>query len=226
VLPGPTEIIACPECGAPATRDTLLSGNTFGARRWTDGKMVAPMLPGPPPLPKCHTCGELYWLEDAEALGEIELCRESHDGIDPSWLDAPGLVEPDEADILAALETGLGDTPEREKRARVLAWWRANDAARMPPGMEAWRGAIGPETRRNLEVLVDLFDEEDACERVMKAEALRELGQFDEARALLESADVSGFEDAAARILDAAIAGDAIVREILPDPGDAALGPR
>ena len=51
--PGPDKVLACPNCRAPAIIFTLLSGNTVDARRWTDGKMDAPMLPQLPALTKC-----------------------------------------------------------------------------------------------------------------------------------------------------------------------------
>ena len=44
MLPGPNQIVACPHCEALAQYETLTSGNTFGARVWTDGKQIAPML--------------------------------------------------------------------------------------------------------------------------------------------------------------------------------------
>ena len=45
MLPGPTLIIACPACKAEHLLPTLASGNTLGARYWTDGYCEAPMLP-------------------------------------------------------------------------------------------------------------------------------------------------------------------------------------
>ena len=38
MLPGPYQIIACPQCKGLAKYMTLMSGNTIGARVWTDGK--------------------------------------------------------------------------------------------------------------------------------------------------------------------------------------------
>ena len=42
MIPGPDQIVACPKCNGLAKYRTLLSGNTFGARVWTDGKQDAP----------------------------------------------------------------------------------------------------------------------------------------------------------------------------------------
>ena len=67
---GPDRIVACPICHAATRVGTLLSGNTFGAIVFTDGKMIAPMLPEMPALARCKGCGVFYWLSDAEEVGE------------------------------------------------------------------------------------------------------------------------------------------------------------
>jgi len=72
MIPGPDEIIACPRCGGLAKRPTLISGNTFGAIFWTDGKMLAPMLPHLPAITRCAQCQQFYWLDDARVVGELE----------------------------------------------------------------------------------------------------------------------------------------------------------
>lgn len=40
-IPGPTVIRECPQCRVPIEQDTMTSGNTFGARFWSDGKMAS-----------------------------------------------------------------------------------------------------------------------------------------------------------------------------------------
>jgi len=44
MIPGPGQVVACPRCEAEASYSTMISGNNFGARFWTDGRMIAPML--------------------------------------------------------------------------------------------------------------------------------------------------------------------------------------
>jgi hypothetical protein len=78
MIPGPDQIIACPNCKEHEKYRTLISGNTFGAKVWTDGKQIAPMLPRPPAVVKCHYCGECYWLADAKKIKEV------HRGIVPT----------------------------------------------------------------------------------------------------------------------------------------------
>jgi hypothetical protein len=62
--PGPDIIVACPRCGHRAMVPTLMSGNTFGARHWTDGYVEAPMLPRQPPIAVCRKCRHVYWWAD------------------------------------------------------------------------------------------------------------------------------------------------------------------
>jgi uncharacterized Zn finger protein len=59
MIPGPTVIYECSSCGKHIEQQTIVSGNTFGARFWTDGKVDAPMLPDEPWLVKCQHCGIL-----------------------------------------------------------------------------------------------------------------------------------------------------------------------
>ena len=69
MLPGPTLIITCPKCNAPHRTGTLQSGNTFGAVCWSDGKMVAPMMPEEPTFTKCSACGTFCWVSDMLQIG-------------------------------------------------------------------------------------------------------------------------------------------------------------
>ena len=72
MTPGPTIIRKCSACVKHITQDTIGSGNTFGARFWTDGKRDAPMLPDQPWLIRCPHCATLIWIDEQEQVGEIE----------------------------------------------------------------------------------------------------------------------------------------------------------
>ena len=78
MIPGPTLIIACPECDFLMQKDTIKSGNTLGARYWSNGKVAAPMLPDYPAITSCGDCHIFFWIQDAKVkktipfgLGEI-----------------------------------------------------------------------------------------------------------------------------------------------------------
>lgn len=62
MLPANAKIVKCPFCGEKKEILNLASGNTFGARHWSDQKMIAPMLPQVSPVQKCPACGK-YYLE-------------------------------------------------------------------------------------------------------------------------------------------------------------------
>ena len=62
MLPANAKIVKCPFCGERKELLNLASGNTFGAKHWSDQKMIAPMLPRVSPVQKCPQCGK-YYLE-------------------------------------------------------------------------------------------------------------------------------------------------------------------
>jgi hypothetical protein len=187
MLPGPDQIVACPHCQGLAKYMTLRSGNTFGARVWTDGKQIAPMLPQPPAVVRCRHCAGYYWLGDARRVGTLERWGQEGGPTDPTWANAEDVEEPTEEQYYAAIEGGLAADRERERSLRILAWWRHNDAFRGDSHTAA--GAV-PATselfRLNLTALAGLLDEGDENDLIMKAQVLRALGRFKAATGILE----------------------------------------
>ena len=59
MLPGPNYIYKCPSCGNFIKIGSLISGNTYGAKLYSDGKRVAPMMPEFPDLTKCKKCNAI-----------------------------------------------------------------------------------------------------------------------------------------------------------------------
>lgn len=188
MLPGPDQIIACPHCKGLARYMTPLSGNTFGAQLWTDGKQIAPMLPTPPAVVKCQHCGKCYWLEHAEEVGTVDRWGSEDQQVDAAWSSAEVVQEPAEEDYYLAIENGLAQGREKEKILRILAWWRRNDVFRSAPDTPANANPDGAGPwRKNLESLAHLLGEGDETESLMKAELLRELGEFEIAKGVLGS---------------------------------------
>ena len=100
MIPGPDIIIACPTCHALARVFSLTSGNTIGASLWTDGKMIAPMLPCPPAITRCKTCDKIYWVASAEEIGEYSPWESEDSNVDPAWENAPSIEELSEDEYL------------------------------------------------------------------------------------------------------------------------------
>ena len=58
----------CPHCRAHVVQEETVSGNTIGAKYYTDGKREAKMLPDHPALVKCPMCSKFFWVEEASEV--------------------------------------------------------------------------------------------------------------------------------------------------------------
>lgn len=179
MLLGPITIRKCSACGKNISHFSLISGNTVGALSWTDGKWLAPMCLENPRLVRCPHCPALVWMPEMKIAGEYEFGAKS-DEIPEHLRDAPAGSKPTFAEYMAFLSAGVQDK-EKELYVRLRTWWIGNDARRDNPDAPPMTDA----EKANLRSLMALMDEEYDNDRLMKAEAFRELGMFDEAEALL-----------------------------------------
>jgi hypothetical protein len=206
--PGPDIIRECPKCNAPLKQATMMSGNTFRATFWTDGKKMASMLPDRQWLVKCPKCDALFWIDEAKQLGE-QWPRDNK-----QWPDAIKPSIPTEADYLGLL--GDSTLPQNKKLyLRRRAWWAANDIARTNvDATVVWSAA----QQANLRSLATLMDEKDPDQRITKAEIFRELKRFDDCISLLSRAfEEERHAEVAAFIKRLAEQGIWTVREINPE---------
>ena len=215
--PGPTEIIECLKCRALARVPSLLSGNTIGARWWTDGKMEAMMLPQYPEITRCGACAAFYWVSDARRIGEIDYNDDSkRRKIPEEWREAEEIEELSEDEYLQAIAGGLGKPRKRELYLRTRAWWAGNDAFRTPdqprPGQPI--PPRSPAATANLERLFKLLRTKDITERLLKAEVARELGRFDEALEILRSEFPSQYQRVVTLMQELSQAKDRLVTQI------------
>jgi hypothetical protein len=179
MTPGPTIIRKCSACGRHIAQYTIGSGNTFGARFWTDGKRDAPMLPDQPWLVKCPHCSTLVWIDEQKQVGEIEPWGPRGETSE-RFKDARPASEPTLTEYTAFLSAGVRDE-KKERYVRLRTWWAGNDARReggRPTPMTDIEAA-------NLRSFLTLLNDQEDNDRIMKAEALRELGMFEDAEALL-----------------------------------------
>ncbi|WP_439882173.1 hypothetical protein ACSX1A_03210 [Pontibacter sp. MBLB2868] len=153
-------------------KQQLYSGNTFGAVFYTDGKMEAPMLPEYPQITKCPACKELFWIDEAEEIGEY-----FPSPLLPGEREIPTVRFLSITDYYRALKKGLSRNNEDELFLRKHLWWKFNDRVRKgksllnsPREENIWK--------TNLVILEGILDNKDAEQRIMKAEALRHLGFF------------------------------------------------
>jgi hypothetical protein len=203
MLPGPTTIKRCSACSNLIGEATTCSWNTLGAIYWTDGKLEAPNLPDEPWLARCPHCHAMLWFDELEECGRQGSCFEEVEASEylgrtrgeraetdlaTETPQNPGeklrgwrLVErPSRDELWNFLEQNSFD-PVKQRYLHVMAWWASNDDRRHG----AREQAMTDREVANLERLLVILDPSDEGSLVMKAEALRELGRFEAATALL-----------------------------------------
>jgi hypothetical protein len=158
--------------------DTIMSGNTFGATFWTDGKRDAPMLPEQPWFVKCPHCQALLWIDELKEIGKVDWFSNENNYKDAKPYDTPVLH-----DYIAELKKqNLGK--EKELYLRLRAWWAGNDRRR-DIGNE--KIPLSKDEQNNLQALYESLDSSDENDRIMMAEIQRERGKFKEAEELLQN---------------------------------------
>jgi hypothetical protein len=161
----------CPHCKTHVVQEDTLSGNTIGAKLYTDAKREAKMLPDHPALVKCPVCGGLFWVEEAS---ELDVGFGAAQG-------KPKVMAPSAKEIQDFL--AKHDLPkDKEIYLRMRAWWAANDVWRWHPNTKP---VFSNEQVKNLQTMSEMLNESKPAHRILKAEIARELGRFDECHRLL-----------------------------------------
>lgn len=220
--PGPTQIKKCSSCAGLISMSTVASGNTFGAKFWTDGVMHASMLPVTPQLAKCPHCTSIVILRNLEMVEEIGFLSPFEFHIDGSN-QKTSVIRPTHAAMryerpeFSELINYLAKnklSSELERIARIQAWRSGNDIRRGSDTLSH----LAKTERTNLEQLLPLLDRPHDYSNLVKVEVLRNLGRFDEASEVFyESVFNRNEEDAAQFILELIEAGDTQVCEITSD---------
>jgi len=184
--PGPDYIYQCPKCSTFLKKGSIASGNTFGATLYSDGKMIAPMLPKFPNLTKCTKCDTILWLSD---MKEIGTCTPWGDGCNSQWENADRVKFLGVTDLFRFLELDIvKNDKERETVVRQQIWWTFNDRVRA--GKEIFvQDSDEVLWKQNCRRLIELFDTTDVNQKIMTAELHRNLGEFDICMELLNSLD-------------------------------------
>ena len=204
MLPANAKIVKCPFCGERKELLNLASGNTFGARHWSDQKMIAPMLPRVSPVQKCPKCGK-YYLEYKQPYKEgDDWSSERGELTYRQWKEAYAQLQSDKRikkDDLQIVRHQLIQAFNDE-------YYRGGDCA--PAAEEAY--------------FVNVIHEYiDACSWnkkniLFKAELYREAGDMDKCAETLSSISIDKLQDFEAKIYreieDRMKKGDKIVFEI------------
>jgi hypothetical protein len=177
------EIKHCPDCGCQFTAWEVASCNTFGAKFYTDAYVKRPMYDAGCHLLICPECKRYFWREDVPTLESMTdntyFLNYVANSAERRFRDSPWVQGHHYDDMV---RQSFWRTTDKEKYIRIRAWWSHNNAYRENPTQEF---RLSSEQEGNLRRLLQLLDANDPHESLMKAEILRELGDFDECFKLL-----------------------------------------
>lgn len=210
MIPGPDIFYKCPKCGAYLYTHSLTSGNTLGARTYSDGKMEAPMLPEYPNITSCGECGTIVMLNRLESLSEEALCQSQEGGsLISLWRKLKslifGTVRPAhhyyECQPLTIndLNRAIDVFPEEELSIRLRIWRIFNNEVRPYADLHLEHiSAIGnlldsKEYQSNCLALLSLLNKNNPQERIVLAELNRNLGNFTECMELIPKSERNGY---------------------------------
>jgi len=177
------DIKQCAKCGCEFTSWEVASCNTFGAKFYTDGCVKGPMYDRGSPLLICPGCSKYFWREDVptlESMRDNKYFIKYVGNSDKRAFPNSGCVQGHHYEDM--VRQSFWRTPDVEKYIRIRAWWSSNSPYRENPTQEF---RLSTEQEDNLRRLLELLDADDPHESLMKAEILRELGEFKECLKLL-----------------------------------------
>lgn len=170
--PGYARILTCPQCGTKKEVLNLISGNTFDQTLWSDNKSIAPMLPRVSFVQKCPGCGKYYLMsrQKKEEYGDTysyELGELSYEEIKRAWemmkYTAYSWFENEKMTVFLMIVWAFNDKYTRYQKINVPK-----------------------EEQVYINDIIWKLMMMDSVDNVLKAEFLREMGDFDGALDILD----------------------------------------
>jgi len=184
MIPGPEYVYKCPNCDNFLTKGSLVSGNTFGEKMYSDGKRIAPMLPEFPNLTKCKKCSAIFWLSKLQKLGTYDEFVDEN----PTYKNADEAKFLKIEDYFQALNKGIAENNDEELTIRQFICWSYNDRVRNNKAM-----FIDEEDElkweKNTKALMSLLEAEYIDSRILLAELNRNLGNFETCIGIIKDID-------------------------------------
>lgn len=152
------------------------------------------MLPDIVTVTICNNCDKYFWVDEANIIDEVEPSEEKYSELEylkdltlERYIDAL-----DEIEIRNEEDTFY---------LMLHIWWKYNDYFREDNQKELSEN-IKKEVHSLLNKLLDIFDESNDNQLMMKGELLRELGQFAEAKKTLNKITTPEYSKAKKYIKD------------------------
>ena len=211
MIPGPTIIRRCNSCQGLLKQRSILSGNTSGAKYWTDGEMLARMLPRTPGLIKCSHCSSIQWTDELEEVDsfstyvgfaalfdkspEFEAKENEEKNKEFLYKTLPYYEQPNAQELFDYANKIL--PIEKQLQVRLRAWRKGNDDRRNSDKFNPFNKT----ELKNLEMILQLMRDQNQASNLIYAEVLRELGKFEEAREVIEANNYGESENEVAQFL-------------------------
>ena len=204
MLPGPPLRKECPHCHRVKELLSLLSGNTIGAKQWSDTKTVCRMLPRNSDIQKCPSCGKYFFLSDAKTLPST---NESAKGftMDTGHLSYQELRE-------AFMQLYESATEDQKYVLHLNILYSYNDRYRKDGSAEVEFGEEYDFFVQNCQMLLKM----NRVIPTLCAELYREIGEFEQCVQYLDSIEpVTGYEnEVREQIRKRALDGDRMVFQL------------
>lgn len=181
MIPGPIKNFECPKCKNIMSKNTLKSGNTFGAKLYSDGKQIARMFPAFPLITKCSKCNTIFWLNS-----ETKTETKNPNGF--NWANFLTISE-----LFSALILDENSKKENEIIIRRKIWWAFND--RLRNNKEFFNSVEEKKLwEENIYKLIPLLDNNIIEERITIAELYRNIGDFEKCLEIIETIPEDEFD--------------------------------
>lgn len=206
-------ILHCPHCRIKMQDYELMSYTIHHSTLYSDGKQITePWINKDKAIALCPDCKEVFWRDDAPIQRDAD--RDDNLPSAGDVFDLPFALRDDAKEQFIQfyqklLKSGFANTDDRKIYLRFRIWWGINDFKRYRKPLIEELSELGSlrrisaflEYRRksadlfnkhqslfkeNLEKLISIYKPEHEGEQLMLAEMYRELGQMDNAKAILQ----------------------------------------
>ena len=181
IIPGKGSCRICPHCDLTMKATCIVNDCEDGYRYWSDGQADGGMFPVVVIWAKCPGCGLPFAIVTAK---RADISKGSLGRKLPTMVT----LDNDAYRFLIDKAIGSGNYLE-EKQLRIDCWHHLHDVIR--PGHRRKSPSVAvrnADLAGNLSRLVELLDDAKPRDRLLKAEAFRELGAFDRCLELLVDA--------------------------------------
>ena len=192
MIPGNGKLVKCPYCGTRKELMSIISGNTFNGKYWSDSKTFFPMLPQASPVQKCPNCGKYFLKNKQESIEGDNYSSELGELTYPEWKEAYSQFVRISAAVIQHPLTGV----THQDLVNVRCWliWAYNDHfyrnKKAKPSQEEYAFFCSV-----VKDFIDGFDWSGIQVPLLKAEFYREANEMEKCAEVLNAISYDQLED-------------------------------